>query len=132
MTYPDHPGSRIVFDTTVTAKSATEWSTEITVDGTYDGPTDVVAVNDYRVLWNMVDDKLMEKGSATLVLSSGESVRSEWNSVISARWQQEAGAFPESGESIEVAYSQFRIDGSTMSYTWEGSVRANDAASAKQ
>ena len=50
VTYPDHPGSQVVFETEVTAGSKTQWSTEIEVTGTYDGPTDVVSVQDLSLI----------------------------------------------------------------------------------
>ena len=81
-----------MFDADVTALSASEWSTDLTVSGTYDGPTDIVSVRDYEIDWTASGKTLVEKGRATLVSSSGRSVRSEWSSTIVAKDQSFRGS----------------------------------------
>jgi hypothetical protein len=127
VSYPDFPKSQVVFDTQVTAVGA-EWSTQITISGSYDGPTDVVAVRDYQVEWTTDGKTLFEKGTAVLVLSSGGSVRSRWSSSIVPD-QPRFANFPRGGETINVTFSPFKIDGNKMSYEWEGTVRARDRRS---
>jgi hypothetical protein len=122
VSYPEFPKSQVVFDTEVTAAGA-EWSTKIMVSGTYDGPTDIVAVKDYQVAWTTDGKSLFEKGTATLELSSGGSVRSVWSSSIVADKPRFA-RFPREGETINVTYSPFKIEGNKMSYEWEGTVGA--------
>lgn len=123
LTYPQFPRSRLVFDTEVKAISASEWTTELRVSGTYDGPTDVVSVKDYQIAWTTDGRTLFEKGSSTLVLTSGRTVRSEWSSSIFPKGRNFRG-FPSVGEVVQVSYSPFKIDGKKMTYDWEGTVKA--------
>jgi hypothetical protein len=123
VTYPDFPKSRIVFETNVRAVKEREWSTSIRIDGTYDGPTDVIAVRDYQIVWTTDGKKLFEEGSAKLLLASGGTVQSRWTSEI-APTQPNFGKFPRDGELVRVAYSNFEIRDKTMSYVWEGTVEA--------
>jgi hypothetical protein len=123
LSYPDFPKSEIVFDTEVKAVSDAEWSTKITISGTYDGPTDVVAVKDYQLTWITDGGPLLEKGTATLELSSGRSVRSVWSSSIVTD-QERLSRFPRGGETANVTFTPFKIDGNKMSYEWQGEVRA--------
>lgn len=123
VTYPDFANSRLDFEAEVRAVKDDEWSTGITIGGTYDGPTDVVAVKDYAVLWSSDGRTLFEEGSADLVLASGGIVRSKWTSEI-VPTQQDLRDFPKDGEHVMVSYSPFAIRGNKMSYEWEGTVEA--------
>ncbi len=127
LSYPEYPTSQVVFDTEVTAVSGKEWSTTIAISGTYDGPTDVVAVKDYQVVWTTDGKTLFEKGSATLERASGGSVRSEWSSSIVPK-EVRLDKFPRGGETLNVTFSPLRVDGNKMSYEWRGTVRATAAA----
>ena len=123
LSYPEFPDSQIVFDTEVTALRDTEWTTKISVSGKYDGPTDVVSVKDYRLEWSTDGKTLFEKGSATLVISSGRSFGSVWTSSIvpdKPRFEM----FSRGGETVNITFSPFRIDGNKMSYSWQGTVAA--------
>ena len=121
VTYPEFPKSQIVFETEVSAVSDKSWSTKIAVSGTYDGPTDVVEVRDYQVEWTTDGKTLFEKGSATLQLSSGRSIRSLWSSSVVPS-APNFGKFPAAGETVKVSYSPFKIEGNSMSYDWKGTV----------
>ena len=110
-----------MFDADVTALSASEWSTDLTVSGSYDGPTDIVSVRDYEIDWTASGRTLLEKGRATLVSSSGRAIRSEWSSTIRAKDHGFRG-FPSAGEVVRVSISPFKVEGSKMSYTWQGTV----------
>ena len=121
ITYPDLPGSQITTDAQVRAVKDSEWSTNITINGTYNGPTDVVSVSDYQLTWTADGRSILESGSATLGLKSGGSIRQVWKSTITP--ERGYDKFPQAGESISVSISQFRVDGNKMSYTWEGTVR---------
>lgn len=93
------------------------------ISGTYDGPTDVVAVKEYQLDWSTDGKTLFEKGSATLVLSSGRSVRSIWSSSIVPD-KPNFERFAKGGETANVTFSPFKIDGNQMSYDWLGTVGA--------
>ena len=123
VTYPDHPNSTFVFDTEVRAIGGGQWSTNLRVTGTYDGPTDIVSVRDYQVNWTTDGKTLAERGRATLLSASGDAVRSEWTSTITPL-APDLAAFPVAGEVANVSYSPFELAGDTMSYEWEGSVQA--------
>jgi hypothetical protein len=122
LSYPEFPKSGLVFDTEVRAVSDTEWSTKIKISGTYDGPTDVVSVKDYQLEWTTDGKTLSEKGSASLVTSSGRSVRSAWASTYSPD-KPHFEHFPPGGESVKITFSPFNIEGKRMSYDWRGTVR---------
>jgi hypothetical protein len=127
LSYPEYPNSQIVFDTEVTAISPKEWSTTIAISGTYDGPTDFVAVKDYQVSWTTDGKTLLEKGRATLERASGDSVRSEWSSSIVPK-EPRLEKFPSGGETLNVTFSPLKVAGNKMSYEWQGTVRATPAA----
>lgn len=125
MTFPDYPNSSLVFETDVRADGEAAWETDLRISGTYDGPTDVTAVRDYELIWTVENGILMESGTATLVLSSGNALRSTWSSQITSEGQDFTG-FPQSGEVVRVTVSPFRLDADSMSYDWEGSVTASN------
>lgn len=126
VSYPDYPGTRLVFNTRVSRVSDREWSTTIEISGTYDAPADVIGVDDYQVAWTHDTTGLRETGSATLRLASGSRVRTTWVSTITMD-QSGLGRFPDSGEVARVEYSPFAIEGNRMSYTWSGTVRRSPA-----
>lgn len=127
LSYPEYPKSQIDFDTEVTAINEKEWSTTIAISGTYDGPTDFVAVKDYEVAWTTDGKTVSEKGRATLVRASGGSVRSEWTSSIVPK-RVLLDKFPRGGETLNVTFSPLKVSGNKMSYDWEGTVRATATA----
>ncbi|MCP4340915.1 MAG: hypothetical protein GY799_18995 [Desulfobulbaceae bacterium] len=122
ITYPDLPESKIVTDAKVNAANSSEWDTNITINGTYNGPTDIVSVKDYQLKWTTDDKNILESGSATLELKSGGSVRQVWTSKITP--ERSFDKFPQTGELITISFSQFQIDGNSMSYKWEGMAKA--------
>lgn len=122
ITYPDFPESRIVTNAQVKATRNSEWDTTITINGTYNGPTDVVSAKDYQLEWTTDGKNILETGSATLALASGGSVRQVWSSTIAP--EQGFDKFPQAGERIDISISPFQIDGNKMSYQWEGTVKA--------
>lgn len=111
----------------VKATRESAWDTNITINGTYDGPTDVTSVRDYQVTWNSDGKSIHESGSAMLVLKSGGNVRQIWESTITPA--HGVSKFPKAGERIDVSVSPLQIDGNKMSYSWEGTVRARAAQS---
>jgi hypothetical protein len=130
ISYPDFPASKIVTNAQVRATQASAWDTTITVNGTYNGPTDVVSVTDYQLTWTTDGKNILESGSATLGLSSGKSIRQVWSSTITP--EHGIDKFPQAGESITISISPFQIDGNSMSYKWEGTVKAGQDKSRQQ
>jgi hypothetical protein len=130
ISYPDFPGSEITTNAQVKAAKDSEWNTNITINGTYNGPTDVVSVKDYQLLWTSDGKSILESGSATLELKSGGAVRQVWKSTITP--ERGIDNFPRSGELINVTISQFQINGNKMSYSWEGTVRSQSKQYPKQ
>lgn len=122
ISYPDFPGSEIVTNAQVKATKNSEWDTSISINGTYNGPSDVISVKDYQLEWTSDGNNILESGSSTLELKSGGSLRQIWKSTITPVGGLEK--FPRSGELINVSVSDFKIDGNKMSYTWEGTVKA--------
>lgn len=113
-----------------TAKGSkwSKWATNIWLNGTYNGPTDIVANREYQIRWRVEGKKLYESGVATLESSSGEFVRQVWSSIITpggpnGKAPPALRRFPSDGELIEAAISPFKIDGNKMSYEWTGTVR---------
>ena len=127
ISYPDYPESLVLFDAEVTARSDSEWTTEISIHGTYTGPTDINTSDEYQLTWVSDDAKLLESGSASLGCSSGERLRQVWSSIITpTQMSQESlallRAFPAGGQVINTTISPFRIDGRRMDYEWQGTV----------
>jgi hypothetical protein len=119
--YPDYPRSKLVFDTDVQARGR-EWSTQIRLSGDYDAPTDVVGVSDYRATWTSDGKALLENGTGTLRLSGGGFLRIAWTSTIVPKTPR-FDRFPRQGETIDVTFSSFQINGNTLTYDWHGTVR---------
>lgn len=136
--YPDHMESLVVFDAQVVPTSDSEWTTEIAVHGTYTGPTDIVASNDYRLTWAAHGTRLLESGSALLTGSSGERVRQVWGSIITPEGTPEPATsdrfkgFSASGQTIDATISPFKIDGQHMSYEWTGTVAVGPGSESKR
>lgn len=122
VTYPEFPDSRVVFNVRVRAAGESEWVTDIAVNGRYDGPADVVSAKDYELTWTADGKQILETGAATLETASGRSVRQVWSSTFTP----EAGfdRFPPNGETLSVSISPFQIEGNSMTYRWEGTVKA--------
>jgi len=121
VSYTEHPNSRLVFDTKVRQVKKEEWSTTIDVSGSYDGPTDVVGVDDYQLVWTTDGKTLAETGSATLRLSSGGREHTTWVSSITPN-APNFERFSKGGETVRVTFSPFKLSGNTMSYDWTGTV----------
>ncbi len=121
ITYPDFPDSKIETNAQVKAAKNSEWETTLTINGKYTGPSDVVSAKDYIVNWTSDGKNILETASATLVLSSGGTVRQVWSSTITPGHAIEK--FPQSGEVINITVSPFQRDGNRMSYKWEGTVK---------
>jgi hypothetical protein len=121
ISYPDFPESKIVTDAQVKAVSNSEWDTNITIEGNYNGPTDIVSTRDYQLIWSIDGKNILESGSTTLESASGGSVRQIWSSTITPG--QDSGRFPSSGQLINIHITPFEIDGNSMSYKWEGTVK---------
>jgi hypothetical protein len=111
----------LTFEADVTAVSSTEWSTKLTVLGTYDGPKDVVSIQDYQPVWTSDGKAISETGSVSLVLTSGKTVQTKWTSTIIPK-NGDLSKFPAAGEQINVTFSPFKIEGDRMSYQWNGTV----------
>jgi hypothetical protein len=112
----------------VVAAEDTGWTTQIYLSGTYSGPTDVVATESYQLDWTIDDQRLLESGTAVLALSSGERIRQQWRSIITPaigvdRTPMIFERFPQTGEVVSASISPFEVDGSSMGYEWEGTVR---------
>jgi hypothetical protein len=128
VSYPEFPDSLILFEVDVVATGEKEWTTQIYLSGTYSGPTDVVATESYQLDWRIDDRRLLESGSATLALSSGERIRQHWTSIItptadSDRTPAIFERFPLEGQLVSASISPFEVDGRSMGYEWQGTVR---------
>src|SRR4051794_20659852 len=113
LSYPDYPESLLAFDALVVAGSGEEWTTEIGLQGTYTGPTDIVACDDYALTWRANDARVFESGSALLRCASGTRVRQRWASVITPTGAQESSLrdFPARGQAIRLTISPFEVEG---------------------
>lgn len=133
ISYPELPGSRVVLDVKVKAVSASEWTTEIYVTGTYDGPNDIVANNDYEIAWSADGGRLLETGGVTLLRASGGRIGQVWSSIITPEGRPDRVSeilkkFPKGGEVVTASVSPFKINKNGMSYTWNGLVKRKSAA----
>lgn len=130
ISYPELPRSRVILDVKVKAVSGAECVTDIYVTGTYDGPNNIVANEDYEIAWSADGSRLLEAGSVTLLLSSGKSVGQVWSSIITPEDRADRVSaifkkFPRNGQVVTASVSPFKINKNGMSYTWDGMVRRN-------
>jgi len=84
-----------------------------------------VANQDYEIQWSTDDNRLLETGSVTLLLSSGESIRQVWSSIITPENRPDRVSavfkkFPRNGQVVTASVSAFKFNKNGMSYTWEG------------
>jgi hypothetical protein len=127
LAWPASPKSRIMLDVRVKAVSASEWTTDIYVTGAYDGPNDIAANKDYRIEWQADGSRLLEKGSVTLVRSSGETIDQTWSSIITPEGRPDRVAamfkkFPKAGQRVTASIAPFQLKQNGMSYSWDGVV----------
>jgi hypothetical protein len=101
------------------------------VTGKYFAPTDVVGVSYYHAVWTTDGKTLFENGTALLQLASGGTLDANWASIITPATPHFIG-FPASGESINVSFSAFKINGNRLSYEWHGTVSAAASVGAKK
>ena len=130
ISYPEFPKSKVILDVKVKAASGSEWVTDIYVTGTYDGPNNIVANKDYQIMWSADGGRLLETGSVTLLLSTGESIGQVWSSIITPENRPDRVSamfkkFPKSGQVVTASISPFKINKNGMSYTWDGLVKRN-------
>ena len=128
ISYPNYLKSHVILDVKVRAVSGSEWLTDIYVKGTYDGPNNIVANEDYQILWTADGGRLLETGSVTMLLSSGESIRQVWSSIITPENRPDHVSavfkkFPRSGQVVTASVSPFKFNKNGMSYTWDGFVK---------
>jgi hypothetical protein len=133
ISYPTLPNSRVVLDVKVKALSASEWVTEIHVAGTYDGPNDIVANEDYELAWRADETRLLEQGRVTLLRASGQSLEQAWTSIITPEGRPDRLSatfrkFPKDGELVTASVSPFKLKKGAMSYTWDGVVSRRRAS----
>jgi hypothetical protein len=117
----------VLFEVAVEARGS-EWPTTMYVNGTYTGPTDIIACKNYQLGWVVDGDRLLESGSVELELSSGEFLRQQWSSIItpvtkSGRPPAALKRFPPEGQLIDVSISPFEVRGESMEYEWAGTVK---------
>ena len=121
ISYPDFPGSEIVTNAEVKAVKDSEWNTDVSINGNYNGPTDVISVKNYQLEWTSDGKNILETGSSELESKSGGALRQIWKSTITPA--RGVDKFPRSGEKITVSVSEFKVEGNKMSYKWDGTVR---------
>jgi hypothetical protein len=127
--YPEYSDSLIKLNVTVRAVTSSEWITDITISGTYTGPTEIILCKEYQLKWISTGRSILELGASVLETSSGKTVRQVWSSIITPRktagkFAPAMNRFPASGELINATISPFVIDGNKMQYEWNGTVAA--------
>jgi hypothetical protein len=111
------PGSLIEVQAEVTFDSDEQLLTSLmTLNGTYDGPTDLIGIESYSILWlpGSVDGELFEAGTAVVNTASGEDLIVQFAS----RYTGLASNL----DSIQTGTGVFntRFDGDTLLVDWEG------------
>jgi hypothetical protein len=124
LTFPDFPDSLIEFSgDSKSFCDGEEWDGEFEAEGTYDGPTDVIGLEGYTLVWTTDGRLLFEDGSIDLLISDGTVVRELWTSIYEVT-EGELGEMPEGGQTATATFTDFKVDGDTLSYHWEGEVVA--------
>ena len=112
------PGDEIVFVATVSTSGGIMTSNQ-SVNGTYSGPTDVIGVTDYQMVWAQVDATTIEViSTATLLRSNGESFDAQITSVYSGLSAQ----MPFSVQVGSYTFSNQSFSNNVMSFDWQGVV----------
>jgi hypothetical protein len=127
LSYPEYAESLIVLEVHVKAHKS-EWATDIRIHGKYTAPTDIVSCQDYQIRWTLDGDQVLESGNALLELSSGNTLRQVWSSIITPKKSSGRSAlafekFSADGQLIQASISRFQIEENRMSYEWEGTVQ---------
>jgi hypothetical protein len=65
ISYPEYPESQLEMYAHVKAVNDSEWIPDMTIIGTYKGPTNFVATKDYQIMWTADGETLLESGSTT-------------------------------------------------------------------
>jgi len=120
LTFPEFPDSLI--EMSGDSKSfcdGVEWDGEFDDGGTYGGPTEVVGIDGYTLVWTTDGRLLLEDGSADLIMADGKVIASEWTSTYEVT-EGELGDMPDGGQTGTATFTNFEVDGDTHSYTWEG------------
>ncbi|MEM1072786.1 MAG: hypothetical protein AAGB48_09140 [Planctomycetota bacterium] len=111
------PGSAVTIESTVTNDSEEpSWSSESIISGTYGGPTDIVGISSYSVIWlpGSAPGEFFESGTAVLERANGESLVMQFASVFSGL----------SGDLTNVQFGSgvfdTSFDGTTLELNWDG------------
>jgi hypothetical protein len=121
VSWPSWPGEQIVLTANVSTVGGVMTATDATVNGTYTGPTDLIGVTDYHMLWTQIDPTTIEiVSTATLLREKELTLDAKVTSVYSGLsfqmpTNQQVGTYTFSNES----YSN-----NIMSFDWEGTVAA--------
>lgn len=111
------PGSLITVEAEVTFDSDEQLLTSfMTLSGTYGGPTDLIGIESYSILWlpGSVDGEVFEAGTAVVNTASGEDLIVQFAS----RYTGLASNLP--GVQTGAGTFDTSFDGDTLSVGWEG------------
>ena len=114
--WPDFPGSSIVASAEVSTEGR-KMTVTATVDGTYDGPMDLVGVaNPVEVNWTQGDgNNVDENNHGVVIRQEGEPFAVDYTSAFSGLSQPLVG-----DQSGEYRYSNMSWDGTTLRLDWQG------------
>lgn len=111
------PGDEIVVNThEYTTGNNMTYTAE--VNGIYSGPTDLVGVNNYSLIWNQINPTSIEVNcTATLLRSTGESFDVELKTIYT-----DLAAQMPSQQQGTLTFSNLSYSDNTLSFDWQGDV----------
>ncbi|CAG1010732.1 hypothetical protein ANAEL_04012 [Anaerolineales bacterium] len=113
------PGEQIVLTGDVTTSGGVMTANNATVNGTYSGPTDLIGIIDYEMVWTQINFTTIELiSTAKLLSASGLTLDATVTSVYSGILSQ----MPTRQQLGEHTYSNESWDGNVMKYDWTGTV----------
>lgn len=115
------PGEQIVLTGDVTTSGGVMTANNATVNGTYSGPTDLIGVTDYEMVWTQIDLTTIKViSTAKLLRENGLTLDATVTSVYSGLSSQ----MPTRQQVGDHSYSNESWDGNVMEFDWRGSVAA--------
>jgi len=115
------PGEQIVLTANVTTSAGIMTANDATVNGTYTGPTDLIGVVDYQMLWTQIDPTTVEIiSTASLLRTNGQILDANVISVYSGLSSQ----MPTNQQTGTYTFSNQSYRNNIMSFDWKGTVAA--------
>lgn len=111
------PGSAVFIDSVVTNGGGEGvWFSDSVLRGTYRGPTDIIGISEYSIIWqpSTAPGEFFESGTAVLKRANGESLILQFSSVFSG--------LSSNLEAVQFGAAEFDLsfENETLTVGWDG------------